>query len=692
MTAWIGIDTGGTFTDLILANAATGDVRHHKTPTTPDDPARGILEGVSELLAESGVAPGAVDFLCHGTTLATNAVLERKWARTGLVTTSGFRDVLALARQRRPNFFNLDVPKPTPPVPPELTCEVDERTAFDGEVLRAIDEAGVRRAGERLREAGCDTVAICFLHSYANPAHEQRAAEIIAELLPDAHVTTSCAVLAEYREYERFATTVVNASLRPVLDGYLRRFEAGTAALGITCEPRIMQSNGGAVSPAIVRRTPVNTFFSGPAGGVIGSAVAGRAAGCNNVITLDMGGTSTDVALIKEAAPGYRNVREMAGFPVRTRTLDIHTIGAGGGSIAWVDPGGLMKVGPASAGAVPGPAAYGRGGGRPTVTDANVVLGRLSQEALLDGRMPVHPDRARAAIEEHLCEPLGLGLTEAAAGIVEIVNVNMVGAVRVISVEQGEDPRRFTLMPFGGAGPLHACDVARLLGIRTVLVPGRPGVLSACGLLQAEAQGDFSRTLLVPADPAALDDINRGLALLEGDASQWLREEADGTREADWSYSGEVRYAGQSFELAVPMPGGNVDASALAEVLARFHAAHEAAYGYAMPERAVEVVNLRLAVRILRPPPPAPLPEPVPGSTDDAIVARREVWFAGTGYVVAPVYRREKLAIEADLAGPAVVEQMDATTVVPPGARLAVDPLGNLHLTLPDDEAEDGCA
>ncbi|MGI9411916.1 MAG: hydantoinase/oxoprolinase family protein [Hyphomicrobiaceae bacterium] len=689
MTAWIGIDTGGTFTDLILANVATGEFRHHKTPTTPDDPARGILQGLSELLADAGIAPGAVDFLCHGTTLATNAVLERKWARTGLVTTGGFRDVLALARQRRPNFFNLDVPKPTPPVPSELNCEVVERIAFNGEVLVPIDEDAVYKASECLRDAGCQTVAVCFLHAYANPEHERRAAEIISEVLPDAYVTTSSGVLAEFREYERFTTTVVNASLRPILDGYLARFEAGIAALGITYEPRIMQSNGGAVSPAIVRRMPVNTFFSGPAGGVIGGTAAGKAAGCDNVITLDIGGTSTDVALIKDASPGFRNVREMAGFPVRTRTLDIHTIGAGGGSIAWVDPGGLMKVGPASAGAVPGPAAYGQGGERPTVTDANVVLGRLSQEALLDGRMPIYPDRARAAIEEHLCGPLGLDLAQAAAGVIEIVNVNMVGAVRVISVERGEDPRRFTLMPFGGAGPLHACDVSQLLGMGKVLIAGRPGVLSASGLLQADAQGDFSRTLLVPAVPASIDEFNRGLAGLKADAAAWLQEETDGTDEAVRFYGGDFRYAGQNFELAVPLPGDNVDAAVLAKAVAEFHVTHENTYGYSMAERGVEVVNLRLTVRIRRSAPSAPVPEPVAGSTDDAIVASRGVWFANTGYVVTPVYRRELLPTDASLAGPAVVEQMDATTIVPPGTTLAVDRLGNLHLMLEADDATD---
>lgn len=690
MTARLGIDTGGTFTDLILANVATGEIHHHKTPTTPDDPARGILQGVSELLADAGIEPGDVDFLCHGTTLATNAVLERTWARTGLVTTAGFRDVLALARQRRPNFFNLDVSKPSPPVPPELNWEVPERIAFDGEILLPVDEDVLRKAGEHLRDAGCETVAVCFLHAYANPAHELQATAILSEVLPDAYITTSSGVLGEFREYERFATTVVNASLRPILDGYLARFEAGTCRLGITCEPRIMQSNGGAVAPAIVRRLPVNTFFSGPAGGVIGGAAAAKTAQCQNVITLDMGGTSTDVALIKDGAPGYRNVREMGGFPVRTRTLDIHTIGAGGGSIAWVDPGGLMKVGPASAGAVPGPAAYGRGGEHPTVTDANVVLGRLSQSALLDGRMPIYPEQARAAVETHLSAPLGLDLAAAAAGVIEIVNVNMVGAVRVISVEQGEDPRRFALMPFGGAGPLHACDVAQLLGMSEVLIADRPGVLSAAGLLQAEARGDFSRTLLVPAIPAALDDLNRGLSHLKGDADRWLYAEVGGESEAIWSYSGELRYVGQNFALVVALPDENVDEAALAQAVVQFHAAHLAAYGYAMDEREVELVNVRLSVCIRRSPPPARVPAKVTGSIDDAVVASRDVWFAGTGYAATPVYRRERLPTETELVGPAVVEQMDATTIVPPDAVLAVDQWSNMRVALTTQDTMDG--
>lgn len=689
MTAWIGIDTGGTFTDLIIADQATRETVHHKTPTIPDDPARGILQGISELLVKAGYTADAIDFFCHGTTLATNAVLERKWAPTGLVTTAGFRDILALARQRRPNFFNLDVPKPEPPVRPGLRFEVAERIAHDGQELVPLDVSAVREAGECLREAGCETVAICFLHAYANPAHERHAAEIISGMLPDAYVTTSSGVLAEFREYERFATTVVNASLRPILDGYLARLVAGTKALGISCEPRIMQSNGGAVAPAIVRRMPVNTFFSGPAGGVIAGVAAGKAAGCEDAITLDMGGTSTDVALIKDASPGYRDVREMGGFPVRTRTLDIHTIGAGGGSVAWVDPGGLLKVGPASAGAVPGPVAYGRGGDRPTVTDANLVLGRLNPEGLLDGRMPVYLDRARAAIEEHLCAPLRLDLAQAAAGVIEIVTANMAGAVRVISVERGEDPRRFTLMPFGGAGPLHACDVARHMGMSEILIGAHPGVLSAIGLLQADAQGDFSRTLLLPAVRDALDDLNRGLESIRCDANSWLRAETSGSDEAVLFYSSEVRYAGQNFELAIALPGDTMDENVLGRVVDQFHAAHEAAYGYRLPGRELEIVNLRLAVCVQRPAPPAAAEVPTTGSTSDAMITDRDVWFSGTGYIKAPVYRRERLPAGTELDGPAVIEQMDATTIVPPRAKLVVDPLGNLRISLVASDVKD---
>ncbi|MDB5863149.1 MAG: hypothetical protein JWO70_955, partial [Betaproteobacteria bacterium] len=489
-TVCVGIDTGGTFTDLVAVEVERGRYHYHKVPTLTADPARGILDGIAELLDIAEVERRDVKFLVLGTTLATNAVLEGKWARTGMLTTPGFRDVLELARQRRPHYFNLDIPKPMPPAPRDCRIEVEGRIANDGAEVTPLSEDDVRAAIHALKAKKVEAVAICYLHAYANPAHEERTRALVKKLWPEIYLCTSSDVLSEFREFERFATATVNASLMPVMDRYLESFEKGVAGLGIRNAPRVMQSNGGAVSPGAVRKVPVNTFFSGPAGGVIGSVGLGNQLGLPNLITFDMGGTSTDVCLIRDGEPAKKSERTMGGFPVRTRTLDIHTIGAGGGSIAWTDAGGLLKVGPQSAGAYPGPAAYGRGGTKATVTDANVVLGRLNPKTLLGGRMAMHADKAQAVIEA-LAQALAVDRTKAAAGVIEIINVNMMGAVRVISVEQGEDPRDFTLVAFGGAGPLHAAEVARAMGMRKVLVPPRPGLLSAIGLLHADVRGDF---------------------------------------------------------------------------------------------------------------------------------------------------------------------------------------------------------
>jgi N-methylhydantoinase A len=677
---WIGIDTGGTFTDIVLVDFARSRTVFHKVPSNTADPARAILDGTSEVLELAALAPGLVDHLSLGTTLATNAVLERKCAPTGVITTAGFRDVLELARQRRPHVFNLDVAKPAPPAPREARVEVAERVGPDGSVIRPLDEAELAAAVTRLKATGPEAVAICFVHSYANPAHERRAAEAVQRLWPEAYVCASSEVLAEFREFERFATTAVNASLMPVMHRYLERFAGGIADIGIAVAPHVMQSNGGAVSPDAVQRRPVDTFFSGPAGGVIGAAGLGLKAGFPDLLTFDMGGTSTDVCLIKGGRPARVNQREIGGFPVRTATIDLHTIGAGGGSVAWVDPGGLPKVGPMSAGAQPGPAAYGRGGSRPTVTDANVVLGRLSPVALLDGRMKMYPDRAEATLRDGLAEKLGMAVVDAAAGVLDIVNVNMMGAVRVISVERGEDPRDFTLFAFGGAGPLHAAEVAEGMGIRQVLVPPHPGLMSAVGLLYAERRLDLGLTRLVPADPASLPSLTAGIADLRRRGEEWLDREGVARDAARFEWAAELRYRGQSSELSVELVTEQPEAATLARVVAEFHGLHKARYGYDMPENEVELVTLRLTVRAARPSPPEEPGPPAHGSVADAVRESRSVWFPATGFTGTPVYDRVRLPAGGVFAGPAIVEQMDATTVVPPGWQARVDALGNLVL------------
>ena len=675
----VGTDTGGTFTDLVAVDLDRGRCHYHKVPTTTGDPARGILEGVGELLDRNGLSRAEVSFLVLGTTLATNAVLEGKWAPTGVITTAGFRDVLELARQRRPHYFNLDIPKPMPPAARDCRIEIGGRIAHDGSEVVPLAEDDVRRAVEVLKEKKVEAVAICFMHAYANPEHEERAKQLVRELWPQAYLCASSEVLAEFREFERFATATVNASLMPIMDRYLERFERGVHALGIPAMPRVMQSNGGAVTPGAVRKLPVNTFFSGPAGGVIGSVGLGSQLGLPNLITFDMGGTSTDVCLIRDGEPAKKSERQMGGFPVRTRTLDIHTIGAGGGSIAWVDAGGLLKVGPQSAGSEPGPAAYGRGGTRATVTDANVVLGRLNPRTLLGGRMAVYPEKARAVVDD-LARQVGIDAVKAAAGVIEIINVNMMGAVRVISVEQGEDPRDFTLVAFGGAGPLHAAEVARNMGMRKVLVPPRPGLLSAIGLIHADVRGDFSLTSLARAEASSLKVLNRGLATLKKRGAAWIKGE--GERQARFQWFADLRYFGQNFELIMELKNERLEAATLARLVESFHHRHKDYYGYDMRGQPVEIVNLRLVVTAAREGPPQERVKALRGDLRQALVEKRQAWFPDTGFTATPVYDRDRLPSGGRISGPAIVEQMDTTTVVPPGAVVRNDRTGYLHMEL----------
>ncbi|MBP7564544.1 MAG: hydantoinase/oxoprolinase family protein [Burkholderiaceae bacterium] len=688
---WIGIDTGGTFTDLVLANPGNGHWHYHKVPTRTADPAQGILDGIVEIIGLAGIHPSEVSFLVLGTTLATNAVLEGKWARTGLMTTRGFGDVLSLARQRRPHYFNLDARKPVPPVREDACVEVGERLAADGSTVAALDEASVLAGIEALRRSGVDAVAVCFLHSYQNPGHEAQARTLIERHWPGVHVSLSSDVLPEFREYERFVTTVVNASLVPVMDKYLERFERGVQALGVSSAAHVMQSNGGAATTRTVRERPVNTFFSGPAGGAMGAVALGEDTGVTHLITFDMGGTSTDVCLIRDGQPAMKNEREMGGFPVRTRTLDIHTIGAGGGSIAWIDAGGMLKVGPQSAGAYPGPAAYGRGGELPTVTDANVVLGRLSPETLLGGRMQMHPAAAEASVRDRVAASISQTTQAAAIGILEIANAHMTGAVRVISVEQGEDPRDYALVAFGGAGPLHAADVAQMAGMRHVIVPPRPGVFSAQGLLQSDRRGDFSLTRLAMAGRESLPLLNAGLGELAQRAAGWLVSEGvaedDAAVRHHWQI--DLRYEGQNSVLIVDIPTGELDAHRLSDAVDAYHARHATLYGYDMPQQVVEVVNLRLSTIVAHGRIGVSSSTAADPAAPAAGAAARQVWFASTGFVATPVIARDSIAPGSQFSGPAIVEQMDTTTVIPPGAQVRVDRAGYLHIDLRPGDAED---
>tara|TARA_Y100001934_G_scaffold247571_1_gene307477 strand:+ start:385 stop:2424 length:2040 start_codon:yes stop_codon:yes gene_type:complete len=673
---WIGIDAGGTFTDVVGFEPKSNALFVLKRPSTPKAPAEAILDGIRELLQIADARADVVEHIHHGTTIATNALLQQRLARTGMLTTKGFRDVLDIARQRRPHLFDLSVEKPHPVALRETRVEVDERLDERGQVERAMSDDDVRGALSILREEACDAVAICFLHAYANPEHEQRAKALIEREWPDVAVCTSFDVLSEMREYERFASTVVNAGLMPVMNEYLHALGEGIRTIGILREPRIMQSNGGTVNTAVARARPVTTFVSGPAAGVIAAECLGERIAQQDLMTIDMGGTSTDVCLVTKGVAALENERVIAGLPLRARALAIHTVGAGGGSIGWVDAGGLLKVGPQSAGADPGPAAYGRGGHTATVTDANLVLGRLGADVPLAGHLAPSLDAAEAALGR-LGQSLGLSAEAAAAGMLRVVHTNMCGALRVVSVERGHDPRAFTLVPFGGAGPLHAAELAAELGMQRIVVPPRPGLNSALGLLQADARSDFSQTIAVELSRAdAPYRLGSGLRALLLRAHEWVTDEGYAPTRARFETFVDMRYVGQSFELSVPVIDADaLDIDALTDA---FHVAHEALNGYASADHATEAMTLRLTARIPNGNATRIVAATAQAPVSSAGTASRNVWFEHTGFVETPVRARSSIQTGAQLSGPALITQMDATTLVPPDFNATADTFGNL--------------
>lgn len=677
----LGVDTGGTFTDLALIDDVSGEARLHKLASTPWDPSEAIITGIRELLTGNGVAAEDIVYLGHGTTVSINAVLQQKLARTSLITTAGFRDVLELARQRRPDLWDMDVDKPAPVVPRNRRLEVRERLLYDGSVIVPLDEEQIRKMALAFKETGITAVAICFLHSYLNPLHERRAKEILQEICPGCAVSISSEVLPEFREFERFSTTTINAALMPVMSNYLRKLEASVVDLGIPVGPHIMQSNGGIMGSAAASERPINTLFSGPSAGVIGAAYVSSLTEIADIITFDMGGTSTDVCLVEKGNPLVTNQRALAGFPVKSPTIDVHSIGAGGGSIGWVDTGGFLRVGPQSAGARPGPACYGLGGEEPTVTDANVVLGRLNPERLLSGRMRIDKALAERAILEKVASLMGMDLISAARGIIAIVNSNIIGAIRVISVERGYDPRNFTLVAFGGAGPLHTGQLARELGLPRVLVPESPGVLCALGLLVADLRADFVRTLITPCSRPDVEAINRCYHEMESQAALWLEREQAKPEDSFQERSAEVRYVGQDFGVPVPVSLGDLGRASLAQMEETFHAVHEQVHGYCAPGAPVEIAGLSLVARSKVPKPAFRLKERGGRYPSGALIGQRRTHFdeAG-GFVECPLYERSRLSPGNVIEGPAILEQMDSTTILLPGQRGEVDGFRNVMI------------
>ena len=677
----LGVDVGGTFTDFALVRLADGAAFYHKISSTPHDPSEAIASGIAELLGQTGIGAGEVAYFGHGTTVATNALIVGKTARTGLITTRGFRDILEIRRQRQPHNYDIRVQKPPSPVERHLRREIRERTYLFGMQDVPPDETAVAQIVEDFCREKVEAVAICFLHAYHNPAHEARIAAVVRAAFPEAFVCASHEVLSEFREYERMSTTVLNASLGPVMQHYLGNLEKSARKLGVAV-PRILQSNGGVASPREAGENPVRTLASGPAAGVTGAVHLCQKAGFPDIITFDVGGTSTDVCLIEGGAPLIRRQREFAGFPVRFPMMDVHSVGAGGGSIAWVDSGGFLHVGPRSAGAHPGPACYAQGGAEPTVTDANVLLGRLSPSALLGGRMRIDAALARRAIEEKVAKPMGLAVEQAAQGMLTILNENMTQAIRMISVEQGFDPRQFTLVAFGGAGPLLAAPVARQLGIAKVLVPTGPGLLCALGLLVADVRSDFSMTRIMSLDKADVNAINAGFAELEAEIGRWFEREEIAPDARQIERAVDMRYVGQSHELTVNVRTALRAPADLAVLAADFKQEHARVYGYATAAP-IQLVTFRATAKARITAPPQESVRVSGGDPQAARTGTRQAWFQQLAkYVETPVYDRQGLGPGTELQGPAIIEQMDTTTVVMPGDTLTVDAHGNLLLSI----------
>jgi N-methylhydantoinase A len=670
----IGVDVGGTFTDFFALDAASGAIRVYKRPSTPENPASAIVDGMRELCAEAAIEAEAIERICHGTTVATNALIQRRGGRVALVTTKGFRDLLEIGRQTRPHLFSLQRDNPEPLVDRAWRHEIEERVGPRGEIRLPLVEESLREVVQNIAASDAQACAVAFLFAFINPQHEKVVREALAKRNPNLYISLSSEVQPEFREFERFSTTVLNAYLQPVMDRYLTDVgdELGKAFPRATVG--IYQSSGGLMSVDRARALPVRTALSGPAAGVVGAVHVGRASQRPNIITFDMGGTSTDVCLIRDNTLSISHERDVAGFPIRLPMVDINTIGAGGGSIAWFDRDGLLKVGPISAGAVPGPACYGRGGDRPTVSDANCILGRLAPGGLIGGRMQMDVAAANRAFAP-VAERLGMSVERAALGVLGIVTANMVGAIRTVSVERGNDPRDFSLMPFGGAGPLHAAEVARSLGMGEIIVPLSPGILCALGLLVSDLKEDFVTTARVDVSEAGLQRVNQSVSALVDEASAWAdREGIDPARRYD-ELTLDMRFVGQNFELSVPIgrrmngsPLGLPDGEALKKL---FFEAHDKAYGFHNAEAPIEIVNVRLSAGSALS--PVEIKHPANGHSVAEPIGRQRVHFTENDCRDTPVYDRATFRPGLTLEGPAVIAQFDSTTVVFPGDRVTVD-------------------
>ena len=685
----VGVDVGGTFTDVIFADTESGRTEIHKVPTTPDDPSDGVSTAISGLCERHNIAPTEINHLLHGTTIATNAILQHDGAKTGMITTRNYRDILHIGRHQRPEHYSImqEVPwQDRVLVRRQHRLTASERIAPPtGQVLTELDEDEVRTAIQELKKADVESIAVCFLFSYLNPVHENRARELIEEEYPECFVTTSSSVSPQFREFERFTTATMNAFIGPKVRDYVNHLATRIGDDGIRADLHVMSSNGGVATAKMVSDRPVMTLLSGPAAGVLGGAWTGELSNRTKLITFDMGGTSADIGIVSDGTFAQASARDtwIAGYPLLVSMIDIHTIGAGGGSIAYADPGGGFRVGPRSAGAIPGPAAYGRGGKQPTVTDANVVLGRLDKDYFLGGEMSLDDTAAQQAITG-LATELGLGVPDTADGILTLVTANMANAIRSRTVQKGIDPREFALIAFGGAGPLHAVDVARELGMSEVIIPPYPGITSAVGLLTTDLKYDTIRTEFQVSGEIDLQRLNSDLEEMERELTdQFLN---DGLAESAISFqrSGDLRYVGQGYELRITFSDVSLDDDSLQEIFNQFHIQHRAEYGHDFPGSAIEIVNAR--VTGIGQMPKISQPEDInSGTQESALMKSGGCMFRVDNRLEefeTMFYQRGKLPQEHSIAGPAIIIQQDSTTVVPPNNQFFSDKAGNMIISI----------
>jgi N-methylhydantoinase A/oxoprolinase/acetone carboxylase beta subunit len=687
----VGVDVGGTHTDLVLFDEGDGSIVVAKVPTTPD-PSEGAIQALLNACRDAECEVADVDYFMHGTTIATNIIIQHNGSKTGLITTDGFRDILHIARHKRPYNFSLQLDLPWqshPLVQRRNRHTVSERiTAPVGAVETVLDEDATRAAVRTMRDDGVEAIAVCFLFSFLNPDHERRVAEIIAEEAPGLFVSLSHQVIPQYREYERFSTTCLNSFVGPKSASYLDNLDRSLDAEGLKAELHLMQSRGGCATIQAAVQKLVTLLMSGPVAGLIGGIWCGRSAGHNNVITLDVGGTSADIGVAPGGELQYRHLLDtrIGDYDAMVPMVDVDTIGAGGGSVAYIDTGGQFQVGPKSAGAVPGPCCYGRGGTEPTATDCQLVLGRIDPAKFLGGNLQLQSDLARQAVEEELAKPLGVTAEEAALSALEILKHNMVQSIEINSVRKGYDPRDFALLAFGGAGPLFGCDIARELSIPKIIVPTIPGLTSALGLLTSDVAYDYGRTLMQNLGTPDIATIAEAYADLEQQAIDQLQADGISTKDTSLVRFADCRYAGQGYELRTVAPTGKIDDSFIADLGASFHKTHAREYGSSFEEKTVELVNIRVSgIGRIPEVKPAELPQGLPTPSDEALVGSREVYFevdrVASG-VTANCYRRDQLLAGNQIHGPAIIEQFDTTTVLPPDYFAEVDRFGNLIIEL----------